>query len=111
MSEVLEGGIADAGSIESMVTKSIAEQEMVSRNVNEEFDGKATLGQHLADRMASFGGSWTFIIIFMTVLIVWIAINTVALLSKPFDPYPYILLNLVLSCLAAIQAPVILMSQ
>jgi uncharacterized membrane protein len=111
VSEVLEGGIAEADSIESVVAKSIAEQEMVSRNVNEEFDVKATLGQRLADRMASFGGSWTFIIIFMTVLIVWIAINTVALLSKPFDPYPYILLNLVLSCLAAIQAPVILMSQ
>jgi uncharacterized membrane protein len=111
VSEVLEGGIAEADSIESVVAKSIAEQEMVSRNVNEEFDVKATLGQRLADRMASFGGSWTFIIIFMTVLIVWIAINTMALLSKPFDPYPYILLNLVLSCLAAIQAPVILMSQ
>ena len=111
VSEVLEGEAAEEGSIESLLAKSIAEQEMVSRNVNEEFDVKATLGQHLADRMASFGGSWTFIIIFMTVLIVWIAINTVALLSKPFDPYPYILLNLVLSCLAAIQAPVILMSQ
>ena len=111
VSEVLEAGIAEAGSIESMVAKSIADEEIVSRNVNEEFDVKSTLGQRLADRMASFGGSWTFIIIFMTVLIVWIAINTVALLSKPFDPYPYILLNLVLSCLAAIQAPVILMSQ
>jgi uncharacterized membrane protein len=111
VSEVLEVGTAEAGTIEAMVAKSIAEEELVSRNVNEEFDIRATLGQRLADRMASFGGSWTFIILFMTVLIVWILINTVALLSKQFDPYPYILLNLVLSCLAAIQAPVILMSQ
>ncbi len=62
-------------------------------------------------RMAQFGGSWTFIALFGCVLIVWILINSVALVSKPFDPYPYILLNLVLSCLAAMQAPVIMMSQ
>jgi len=111
VTEVLEGGITEAGSVEAMVAKSIAEQELVSRNVNEEFDVQATLGQRLADRMASFGGSWTFIAIFLTVLFAWIAINTVGLLTKPFDPYPYILLNLVLSCIAAIQAPVILMSQ
>lgn len=111
VNEELEVGIAEAGSIEAMVAKSIAEEELVSRNVNEEFDIRATFGQHLADRMAFFGGSWTFIILFMTVLIAWIAVNSVALLSKPFDPYPYILLNLVLSCIAAIQAPVILMSQ
>jgi uncharacterized membrane protein len=61
--------------------------------------------------MAQFGGSWTFIALFGCVLIVWILINSVALVSKPFDPYPYILLNLVLSCLAAMQAPVIMMSQ
>ena len=111
VSEVLEVGTAEADTIEAMVAKGITEEELVSRNVNEEFDIQVTLGQRLADRIASFGGSWTFIIIFMTVLIAWIMINTVALLSRPFDPYPYILLNLVLSCLAAIQAPVILMSQ
>lgn len=111
VSEVLESGIADADSIEAMVAKSIVEQEMVSRNVNEEFDIQASFGLRLADRVASFGGSWTFIIIFVTVLLAWIAINTVVLLKKPFDPFPYILLNLILSCIAAIQAPVILMSQ
>jgi uncharacterized membrane protein len=78
---------------------------------NEEFDIQASFGLRLADRVASFGGSWTFIIIFVTVLLAWIAINTVVLLKKPFDPFPYILLNLILSCIAAIQAPVILMSQ
>ncbi len=65
----------------------------------------------MADRVATFGGSWNFILIFGSVLLVWIAVNSIALLSKPFDPFPFILLNLVLSCLAAIQAPVIFMSQ
>ena len=76
-----------------------------------EFEGSFTYGQRLADRIAAFGGSWTFISIFLVVLVVWMGINTWVLLKQPFDPYPYILLNLVLSCLAAIQAPVILMSQ
>ncbi len=79
--------------------------------MNETIDDQCTLGQRLADHVASFGGSWTFIIFFASVLIVWIVINSVAMLGKPFDPYPFILLNLVLSCLAAIQAPVIMMSQ
>ena len=70
-----------------------------------------TPGQRLADRIAAVGGSWNFITGFVIVLFAWIAINSIALLSRPFDPYPYILLNLVLSCLAAIQAPVIMMSQ
>jgi uncharacterized membrane protein len=61
--------------------------------------------------MAEFGGSWRFISLFIAVMVIWIIINTIALLSKPFDPFPYILLNLVLSCLAAIQAPIIMMSQ
>jgi uncharacterized membrane protein len=65
----------------------------------------------MADHLASFGGSWTFIIIFGSILLMWIGLNSLLLLKKPFDPYPFILLNLVLSCLAAIQAPVIMMSQ
>ncbi len=83
----------------------------VSRNLNEEFDTKTSFGDQLSDRMAEFGGSWKFIILFATVMVCWIGINTAALLTKPFDPFPYILLNLVLSCLAAVQAPVIMMSQ
>ncbi len=70
-----------------------------------------TFGQRLADKVAEFGGSWNFILIFLGILVVWIVANSIALMRKPFDPYPYILLNLVLSCLAAIQAPVIMMSQ
>jgi uncharacterized membrane protein len=71
----------------------------------------STAGQRLADRVATFGGSWRFIILFAAVLFLWIAVNSVALIFRPFDPYPFIFLNLVLSCLAALQAPVIMMSQ
>ncbi|MCA9682615.1 MAG: DUF1003 domain-containing protein, partial [Myxococcales bacterium] len=70
-----------------------------------------TLGERVADRVAAFGGSWTFILIFISVLLVWMALNVVGLFAEPFDPYPFILLNLVLSCIAALQAPVIMMSQ
>ncbi|MBD3310442.1 DUF1003 domain-containing protein [Candidatus Woesearchaeota archaeon] len=70
-----------------------------------------TLGQKLADTITSFGGSWTFILMFLALLLVWMSLNTVFLIFGLFDPYPFILLNLVLSCLAAIQAPIILMSQ
>lgn len=72
---------------------------------------KYTFGEKLADQVASFGGSWKFIILFFTLLVVWIIINSIAFLMKPFDPYPFILLNLILSCLASIQAPIIMMSQ
>ncbi|CDN49272.1 PF06210 family protein [Neorhizobium galegae bv. orientalis str. HAMBI 540] len=70
-----------------------------------------TFGERVADKVASFGGSWTFILSFLGVLCVWMAANVVGLFAVPFDPYPFILLNLVLSCLAALQAPVIMMSQ
>jgi uncharacterized membrane protein len=93
------------------VLESLRQQDLLSSNINVEFDKKQTFGENLADNIAEFGGSWKFIIFFGLVLLAWIAINSVVLLSKPFDPYPFILLNLVLSCLAAIQAPVIMMSQ
>jgi len=70
-----------------------------------------TLGEKMADGLASFGGSWTFLIIFGSILFIWIGLNSILLLKKPFDPYPFFLLNLVLSCIAAVQAPVIMMSQ
>lgn len=70
-----------------------------------------TFGQRAADKIATFGGSWTFIISFFSILTVWIAFNVYALHNKGFDPYPFILLNLILSCLASIQAPIIMMSQ
>jgi len=83
----------------------------VSRNVNVELQESMTFGQRVADKVATFGGSWTFIGIFGVVMLVWVILNTAALLAHPFDPYPYILLNLFLSMVAAIQAPVIMMSQ
>ena len=85
----------------------------IARNMSQEFADQLTFGQRLADRVAAFGGSWTFISLFGAVLFLWIVLNWFLLLrlNSTFDPYPYILLNLVLSMLAAIQAPVILMSQ
>ncbi len=83
----------------------------VSRNPNVEEEERLTFGQRIADKVAAFGGSWTFIIIFGVVLAVWVIINSTALFKNHFDPYPYILLNLFLSMIASIQAPVIMMSQ
>jgi uncharacterized membrane protein len=97
--------------LEKEVVESIRQSDLISANVNRTYQDKLTLGQRVADRVASFGGSWAFIGSFFLVLMAWIAINSVALLTQPFDPYPFILLNLILSCLAAIQAPVIMMSQ
>ena len=83
----------------------------VSRNLNEEEEERLTFGERIADRVAAFGGSWTFIILFFCILLTWMAVNAYLLAARPFDPYPFILLNLVLSTLAALQAPVIMMSQ
>ena len=83
----------------------------VSKNINNSNDENATLGQRTADKIAAFGGSWTFIIAFGMVLAIWIIGNAVILSNKAFDPYPFVFLNLILSCLAAIQAPIIMMSQ
>jgi len=95
--------------------------QRASRNINVEMEAKSTIGQRIADRVASFGGSWTFIIIYLTFLVGWMAFNTFVLArygltptspdGKQFDPYPYILLNLMLSMTAALQAPIIMMSQ
>ena len=83
----------------------------VARNTNKEFDETLTLGQRLADQVASFGGSWTFIMLFGSILMSWVVLNSIILAKSAFDPYPYILLNLFLSMLASIQAPIIMMSQ
>ena len=109
--DVLEEDKGELSALEKDVVDSFKELDLVASNLNTEFDRQLTFGERLADKIADFGGSWRFISIFVAVLLGWIAINSVALLQKPFDPYPYILLNLVLSCLAAIQAPVIMMSQ
>jgi len=97
--------------LKRQVADSLLQQETITKNSENEFDAKATRGEKIADKVAAFGGSWTFITIFAVILFCWMAGNTTLVLAKPFDPYPYIFLNLVLSCLAAIQAPVIMMSQ
>jgi uncharacterized membrane protein len=109
--DVLERDKGELSALEEQVVKSLKEHELLSGDVNTEFDRKLTFGERLADKVADYGGSWRFIGIFMGVLLVWIVINSVVLIQKPFDPYPFILLNLVLSSIAAIQAPVIMMSQ
>jgi uncharacterized membrane protein len=101
------------GEREKKVAHHLAERIHIARNVAQDFSEQMTFGQRLADKVATFGGSWTFISIFAVVLVVWILLNSFVLITyrKSFDPYPYILLNLFLSMLAAIQAPIILMSQ
>jgi uncharacterized membrane protein len=101
------------GEREKKVARHLAERIHISRNVSQDFSEQQTFGQRLADKVAAFGGSWTFISIFAVVLIIWVLLNSFVLITynETFDPYPYILLNLFLSMLAAIQAPIILMSQ
>ena len=95
---------------ERRVLSAVMERRHVSRPLHQELDARTTFADRAADRIASFGGSWPFIGIFFAILIAWMALNVTALFGR-FDPYPFILLNLILSCLAAVQAPVILMSQ
>ncbi len=101
----------EISNLEREVIDSLARRETLASNVEEEFQQQLTLGERIADRVAGFGGSWSFIIMFGGIIVVWMALNSFALMRDAFDPYPYILLNLVLSCLAALQAPVIMMSQ
>ena len=108
---VLVTETGELSALERDVVKSMKQHELMTKNINAEFESNLTFGEKLSDRIAEFGGSWRFISIFGVVILVWIAINIVGLLSKPFDPFPFILLNLVLSTLAAIQAPIIMMSQ
>jgi uncharacterized membrane protein len=107
----LEAEYQKLSDIEHAVVSKITRRGRVSKVVHQDFDATMTFGQHVADRVARFGGSWPFIGIFGGILVAWMVVNAWVLASKPFDPYPFILLNLVLSTLAALQAPVIMMSQ
>jgi len=97
--------------LENAVLESIKKGELIAEDIDETIEKKLTLGQKFADKLAEFGGSWAFIILFALFISLWIVTNIYLLIARPFDPYPFILLNLILSCLAAIQAPVIMMSQ
>ena len=97
--------------LESELIKSMQQHELITKNIDTTLDKEWTFGERLADKIATFGGSWTFLICFAIFLAIWIIVNTVVMVARPADPYPFILLNLILSCIAAIQAPVIMMSQ
>jgi uncharacterized membrane protein len=109
--EVLEDEIGELSALDQEVIESLEQHEILSSDLSKQFEKKLTFGERLSDHIAEFGGSWRFIILFGAVLFGWIILNAIFLLNRGFDPYPFILLNLVLSCLAAIQAPVIMMSQ
>ncbi len=109
--ELLEKEKGEVSILEERVISAMKDRSVLSEDTTAAFDRQLTFGERTADRFADFAGSWTFIIMFFVVLFVWIVLNSVILLFRPFDPFPFILLNLVLSCVAAIQAPVIIMSQ
>ena len=103
-----KGGVSN---LEIEVTETLRKQELLSSDLNDAFDKNLSFGSRLADKVAEFGGSWKFIILFGLIIIIWIIINSIIYFTGHFDPYPFILLNLILSCIAAMQAPIIMMSQ
>lgn len=111
LSNLMEQERGELAAIDRDVMEAIKNNSILSENIQEELEAELSLGQKMADKIATFGGSWTFIIIFFLFILIWMAINVFYLAVKSFDPYPFILLNLILSCLAAIQAPIIMMSQ
>ena len=110
MESALQQELGSLSNLEQEVLNAMKEGELISENVDKTVDEQLTFGQRLSDKIADFGGSWTFILSFFFFLALWIAFNIYSL-TKSFDPYPFILLNLILSCIAAMQAPVIMMSQ
>ncbi|HSO86340.1 MAG TPA: DUF1003 domain-containing protein [Draconibacterium sp.] len=111
ISEYLSGQMEELTEIEKAVLTSLSEKTILSDQLDVDKNQILTFGQRIADKVASFGGSWTFIISFGIFIALWISTNVYWLVNKGFDPYPFILLNLILSCIAALQAPVIMMSQ
>jgi uncharacterized membrane protein len=111
ISQMLGKERSELSALDETVIASIARQETLSEDIERLYDQQISAGDRWADRIATFGGSWIFISSFAVLLLIWVAINISSLFARPFDPYPFILLNLILSCLAAIQAPLIMMSQ
>lgn len=111
IADYLSKQIGELTQLEKTVLDTLSNKSTLADKMEAEEDGQLTLGQRLADKVASFGGSWTFIISFWLFLVIWISINTIIFNNKGYDPYPFILLNLILSCIAALQAPIIMMSQ
>jgi len=111
ISEYLSGQIEELKYIDKTVITALTEERTLTDKLDGDKNQVLTFVQRIADKVASFGGSWTFIILFGIFIFLWISINVFWLINKGFDPYPFILLNLILSCVAAMQAPVIMMSQ
>lgn len=111
LTKLVEQERGELALIDRDVMQAIKNNSILSENIEPEIGSKLTTGQKMADKIAQFGGSWIFIIVFFSFLVLWMVVNVWLLFSKPFDPYPFIFLNLILSCLAAIQAPIIMMSQ
>jgi uncharacterized membrane protein len=109
--DVVDQERAGYASLEGTINGDIRVEDHLPKNDNVEYEKAMTLGERVSDSLAGFAGSWTFILVFAGLLVLWIVLNSYILLARPFDPYPYILLNLVLSIIAAVQAPVIIMSQ
>lgn len=109
--ELLLAEHGELSQLDRQVSESIARHDLIARNIEESYVDRRTFGEKLSDRITGFGGSWMFLILFAMALAVWITINSKFGADRSFDPYPFILLNLLLSCLAAVQAPIILMSQ
>lgn len=97
--------------LNQIVADAIQEESLLTENLSKHILENPKLGEIIADKVASFGGSWKFIVWFWALLIVWVIINSIAVFQKHFDPYPFTLMNVVLSCIAALQAPIIMMSQ
>ena len=108
--DLLKSEDAQLNKMHDIIEKAIREETLLTTTI-QDVDEERTYGEKLSDKVATFGGSWRFIIIFGVILMLWIFYNTQIMINKSFDPYPYILLNLILSCIAAIQAPIIMMSQ
>ncbi len=106
---IIKNEVNESAKVEQAVIEALTNKDISVSAPDDE--GELTFGQRLADKVAEFGGSWTFILLFGAIIIGWIGVNTIALMNRGFDPYPFILLNLVLSCVAALQAPIIMMSQ
>ncbi|MET4803799.1 DUF1003 domain-containing protein [Bradyrhizobium sp. LB11.1] len=109
--ELLQAEHGELTELDRQVAESLANQDTITENIDAEYEVQRTVGERLSDHLADFGGSWAFILWFMVALAVWIGFNQVASDAFRFDPYPYILLNLILSCVAALQDPIIMMSQ
>ncbi len=109
--EFLKTENAQLQKLHDLVEQSIREEELITQQLAHPKEPPLSLGERLSDRVAEFGGSWRFIITFLSLMFVWISANVYLLANRGFDPYPFILLNLILSCIAALQAPIIMMSQ